>query len=180
MHLNLILFHPYFLHHSTTLQGVCQCWSCPVFLLPLHIPFNTLSTPPSKKKYKTISKPSIPSSSQIPLLTHTSKPQDILPMIPPSFQHPSRCVSMLILPNISATLMKSLNLTLACYPCSFSSFKTWTIILHILFLLLSPFHYPIKIFEHTFLWSWLIMTYLSHRSTIQVQGAWALSKILKF
>ena len=45
IHLNLILFHPYFLH-STTLQGVCQCWSCPLFLLPLHIPFNTLSTPP--------------------------------------------------------------------------------------------------------------------------------------
>ena len=47
IHLNLILFHLYFLYHSTTLQGVCQCWSFPLFLLPLHITFNTLSTPPS-------------------------------------------------------------------------------------------------------------------------------------
>ena len=47
IHLNLKLFHPWFLHHSNTLQGVCQCWSCPLFPLPFHIPFNTLSTPPS-------------------------------------------------------------------------------------------------------------------------------------
>jgi hypothetical protein len=60
----------------------------------------------SKLTFK-LPKASTPSSSKIALLPHTSKPQAISSMIPPSFQHPSRCVSMLILPNISATLMKS-------------------------------------------------------------------------
>ena len=61
----------------------------------------------SKHLPQKLPKPSIPSSSKISLLPHTSKPQAISSMIPPSFQHPSRCVSMLILSNISATLMKS-------------------------------------------------------------------------
>ncbi|MFA1068229.1 hypothetical protein ACDI57_27795, partial [Klebsiella pneumoniae] len=60
----------------------------------------------SKLTFK-LPKASTPSSSKISLPPHTSKPQAISSMIPPSFQHPSRCVSMLILPDISATLMKS-------------------------------------------------------------------------
>ena len=80
IHLNVKLFHPWFLHHSNTLQGVCQCWSCPIFHLPSWNP---------------------------------------------------------------------LKLTL--------TFHSWTLILHILLLLSSPFHYPISIFGHAILWSWLIL-----------------------
>ena len=60
----------------------------------------------SKLTFK-LPKASTPSSFKIALLPHTSKPEAISSMIPASFQHPSRCVSMLFLPNISATLMKS-------------------------------------------------------------------------
>ena len=66
------------------------------------------STPSSPQHLpKKVSKPYTPPSSKIIPPPHTSKPQAISSMIPPSFQHPSRCVSMLILSNISPTLIKS-------------------------------------------------------------------------
>jgi hypothetical protein len=66
------------------------------------------STPSSSQHLpKKVSKPSPPPSAEIALPPHISKPQSISSMISPSFHHPSRCASMLILPNISSTLMKS-------------------------------------------------------------------------
>ena len=103
-------------------------------------------------------KASTPSFSKIALLPHTSKPQAISSMIPPSFQHPSRCVSMLILPNISATLMKSSKAyTYFLYMNSYPSYTPPTII----FL---PLPY-----QH--LWAYLsrVLAYLSNRSTIQIE-----------
>ena len=95
IHQNLKIFFPYFLHHSTTLQGLCQFWSCPIFQLPSWNP---------------------------------------------------------------------LKLTL--------TFHTWTLILHIL-LLSSPFHYPISIFGHAILWSWLI---LPIGALFKLKKSWILSK----
>ena len=66
------------------------------------------STPSSSQHLpKKVSKPSPPPLSKIALLPHISKPQSISSIFPPSFHYPSRCVSMLILPNISSTLMRS-------------------------------------------------------------------------
>lgn len=74
--------------------------------LTFNIPkFSTSSS--SNDLPKTISKSSTPSSSKISLLPHTYKPQAISSMILLSFQHPSRCVSMVVLPKILASLMKS-------------------------------------------------------------------------
>ena len=68
------------------------------------------STPSSQHLPKKVSKPSTPSPSKIvlpPHTPHTTKPHIISSIFPPSFHHPSRCVSMLILPNNSPTLVKS-------------------------------------------------------------------------
>ena len=65
------------------------------------------STPSSSKNIpKKLPKTSTPSPSKILLLPHTSKPEAISSMITPSFHNPSSCVSMLILPTFSPTLMQ--------------------------------------------------------------------------
>ena len=120
------------------------------------------STPSSSKNIsKTISKPSTPSSSKIYLLPHTSIPQAISSMIPPSFQHPSRCMLMLILPNISATLMKSSKAYtyfpyMNAYPSSTPSSIFSTISL--------PLPY-----QHLWACHSMVLAYPSNRSTIQIE-----------
>ena len=42
--LSLNLFHPWFPHHSITLQGVCQCWSCLISHPPSWNPLNLTPT----------------------------------------------------------------------------------------------------------------------------------------
>ena len=108
--------------------------------------------------HKKVSKPSTPPSSKIIPPPHISKPQAISSMIPPSFQHPSRCMPMLILPNISATLMKSSKAyTYFLYMDAYPSYTPPTII----FL---PLPY-----QHLWACHSMVLTYPSNRSTIQIE-----------
>ena len=103
-------------------------------------------------------KASTPSSSKISLLPHTSKPQAISSMIPPSFQHPSRCVSMLILPDISATFIKSSkDSTYFPYMNAYPSYTPPTII-----------SLPLP-YQHLWVCHSMVLTYPSNRSTIQIE-----------
>ncbi|MFA1226140.1 hypothetical protein, partial [Klebsiella pneumoniae] len=111
----------------------------------------------SKLTFK-IPKASTPPSSKFSPPPHTSKPQAISSMIPPSFQHPSRCVSMLILPDISSTLMKSSKAyTYFPYMNAYPSYTPPTII-----------SLPLS-YQHLWACHSMVLAYPSNRSTIQIE-----------